>query len=55
MIASLEQHHWSPEEDAVYDIHQGQQWPWDSDSAQVRCRNEQSWLDYERLVRMLMA
>lgn len=34
---------------AVYDIHQGQDWPWDPSTAQVWCRSLDNWTDYENM------
>lgn len=33
----------------VYDIHQGQDWPWDGSTAQVWCRSLDNWTDYESM------
>ncbi|MCP4124983.1 MAG: hypothetical protein GY751_24845 [Bacteroidetes bacterium] len=36
---------------AVYDIHEGQDWPWDPSTAQVWCRSLDNWTDHENMVK----
>ena len=47
-IQSLKAHGWTLLESGVYGIHEGQDWPWDSTTAQVWCRSLENWQDYER-------
>jgi hypothetical protein len=48
-IRSLEARGWTLPEFNVYDVHEGQDWPWDSTTAQVWCRSLKNWQDYERM------
>jgi len=48
-IQSLKTHGWALPESYVYDVHEGQDWPWDLTTAQVWCRSLENWQDYERM------